>query len=151
MKTKLHLSLVFLVAVTSGCLHFSDLELRSDDSAEVFAKTPAVEKEIGDVLAASKFAPVRDKRFTEEKSTRPDFVGEWERSEYRGFWNGGEYIIVEMYARRDLIFITVRPVGSARKAVVEGIAVTLQTVIHDKFPDLKVYVRSYSYFPLWAP
>ena len=139
-----------LVVGLTGCLQFSELQLRSDDSRALTADTVAVETDVGDILAASKFAPIRDKRFEMDKRARPDFIDAWERYQYRDFWNGGESIYVEMYLERDFIFIKITG-DQAKRAVVVGIAAMLQKEIHEKFPDFKVEVRSYSYFPLWAP
>jgi len=150
MKMKLQLSLLLLLPVSSGCLHFSELQLRSNDPRALAADTVAVETAVGSFLGASKFTPIRDRRFEMDKQARPNFVDEWQRSEYRGFWNGGESIFVEMYLERDFIFIKITG-DPARRTVVDGIAAMLQKQIHDKFPDFKVQVRSYSYFPFWAP
>jgi hypothetical protein len=78
-------------------------------------------------------------------------VQEWIRYEDRGFWLGTEFISVEMRADRDLILLVVSSGTGDRRTVVEAIGVTLEKMIHDKFPDLKVDVRSYGYFPFGAP
>jgi len=115
------------------------------------ANTGAVEKEVDGVLAASNFAPVLDKRFEQKKHALPNFVAEWERLEDRGFWHGTEYLSVEMSARRDLIVLVISSGRGDRRDVVEAIRAVLENMIHDKLPDLKVHVTSYSYYPFWAP
>jgi hypothetical protein len=151
MNKELHITLLLLLVMLTGCMHFSEVEVRSSDSGVLIPDAKAVEKEVGDVLATSNFAPVLDKRFEQHQRANPNFVAEWERREDRGFWHGTEYMSVEMYAKGDLIRLVVSSGTGARKDVVEAIRVTLAKMIRDKFPDLKVDVRSSSYFPLGAP